>query len=67
MPQYTIYGIVSASKVLGVIEAPSKEDAIEIAWADDAINEEMYISLCHQCEDGIDVGDIYDLEASEVE
>ena len=65
--QYTIYGLVQGSKVLGVIEAPSEEEAIEIAWADDAINEEMYVSLCYQCAGEVELGDIYKLEAEEAE
>ena len=65
MPQYTIYGIMTAGKRLGVIEAPSKKDAIEIAWADDMIANEMYVSLCHQCGGEIDLGEIYELQAEE--
>ena len=61
MAQYTIYGIATISKVLGVIEAETKEDAVEIAWADDMICEEMYFSQPAGCEG--DVGDIFKLEA----
>ena len=67
MAQYTIYGIASASKILGVIEAPSKEDAIEIAWNDDSLRDEWYMSLCHHCANELDIGDIYELDAFKVD
>ena len=67
MAQYKIYGIASAFKILGVIEAPSKEDAIEIAWTDDLLRDEWYMSLCHQCANELDIGDIYELDAFQVD
>ena len=65
MAQYTIYGFATASKVLGVIEAETKEDAIDIAWNDDMLSDEFYMSLCHQCSNGLEIGDIFKLEAEE--
>jgi hypothetical protein len=65
MPRFTIIGIASATKVLGVIEAPTKKDAEDIAWNDDMLHDEWYISLCHHCASDLDVGDIYKIEASE--
>ena len=67
MPQYTIYGIASASKVLGVIEAPSEKDAVEIAWADDAIREEWERSFSEDCALELHIGDIEHIEAVKVE
>jgi hypothetical protein len=65
MPQYKIYGVASVSKVLGVIEAPTKDDAIKIAWNDDRLCDEWYMSLCHRCANKLDIGDIYQLDAEE--
>ena len=64
MTQYTIIGQMSAWKVLGVIEAESAEDAINIAESDDMINQEAsWVSLCHQCADVVELGEIYKYDA----
>ena len=67
MAQYTIIGKMSAWKVLGIIEAESKDDAVEIAVADDMINNEAWVSLCHQCSNEIELGEIYEYEAEEID
>ncbi|MCP4262776.1 MAG: hypothetical protein GY774_35505 [Planctomycetes bacterium] len=65
MAQWTIYGTYTASKVVGVIEAETKEDAIEIAWADDGVSNESHVNLCHACASEIELGDVYEYDAEE--
>jgi hypothetical protein len=51
MPKYTVIGLVSAS-VSAKVEANTPQDAIEAA--------ELCASICHQCADDLDVGDVYE-------
>ena len=67
MAKWRICGIASASKDLGVVEAKTKDDAITNAWNDETLLDEWYMSLCHQCASEIDIGDIYQLEAVEID
>jgi len=67
MPKFRIYGIMTASKVLGEIDAGSKEEALLKADADDEIGGNGFAALCHQCAGEIDLGDIYEYQAEEVE
>lgn len=53
--KYRCYAIVTSSKYLGEVEADSEEEAKN--EASEKFSDEMYISLCHQCASGIDLGD----------
>lgn len=46
MPKYSVNAAVIGSKHLGVFEADTPEKAIEMA-----LDENGYVSLCHQCSD----------------
>jgi len=61
--KYHVYGIMSASVLLGEYEADSKEKAIEMAEQNSSAD--WYPSLCHQCARKVDLGDIQDIEANE--
>ena len=65
MPKFFVYGIVSVSKFLGEYEAETKELAIEMAENDD--DADWSVSLCHQCAKEVDIGDIYDIQADEID
>lgn len=45
--EYIVTGKVEASKIIGVFDAPTDQDAIEIARK----YKNSDIILCHQCED----------------
>lgn len=62
---YRVYGIASASTLVGEYEANSEEEAIRLAQEDREAN--YHISLCHQCAGEVDVGDIYKEHAEEAE
>jgi len=55
---------MSASVIIGVYEADSKEEAIKMAGEDENAN--WMPSLCHQCAKEIDLGDICETEAEEI-
>ena len=59
--EYSIYGIIGASKYLGKVKAKDKEEAIEKGMELDS-----HVSLCHHCSSEIDIGDVYEYEANEV-
>lgn len=45
MPKYSVYGVVTGGKYLGVFEAENKEAAEEMAMNSEAAQ----ISFCHHC------------------
>lgn len=53
MPKYRVYGVMSVTKYFGEIEAPTQNEAVEIAENSD----ENHASLCHQCSRDIDLDD----------
>lgn len=53
MKTYRVYGIWSASKMIGEFKANSKEEAIAAAEKSD----EAYASLCWHCSHEIELGD----------
>ena len=61
--KYKVYGIMTASVLLGEYEANSKEEAEEMAENDKTAD--WYPTLCHQCADDIELSDIYKVEISE--
>lgn len=63
MPRYRVYGAVKATKYIGEIEADSKEEAEEKAWAMD----EAYVSLCNQCSSEAEDPEIDELVIEEIE
>lgn len=66
MKKYRVVGILSASVTLGTYEADSKEKAILMAEDDGQAN--WNPSLCHYCsKSGIELGDIYELDADEID
>ena len=56
MKKYMIYGRVTGLKVLGGVEAESLEAAQEKAYT--SFEEEIHISLCHQCAREVELDEI---------
>jgi hypothetical protein len=56
--KWTVMALVDASYIIGEFEAETGEEAAEKAW-----NEAHSPSLCHQCSDELEAGDVYDLRA----
>lgn len=48
MKSYSVYGVISATKELGIYEANSKEEAEEMA------RKEAKVSLCSMCSNEIE-------------
>lgn len=61
MPKYRVYGKVVGSKYLGEFEAPTKEDAEEMA-----MGENGHVGLCHQCSDECEDPEIVECSVEEV-
>lgn len=59
--KFAVYGVATASKFLGYFEAENEQQAKEMASESD----EYYISLCHHCSRGLDIGDFYEEQAEE--
>ena len=64
MKKYRVYGIATASWLVGEYEADSPEDAEKQAEEDQ--NSGWYQSLCHQCGSDVELGDIYKVESEEM-
>lgn len=62
MPKYRVYGVMSVTKYFGEIEAPTQNEAVEIAENSD----ENHASLCHQCSRELELDD-YSFQKFEVE
>jgi hypothetical protein len=62
--KYNVYGIMTASIFIGEYEAESQEEAEDMANRDSNAN--WMPSLCHQCSNEIDLGDVYKTEVEEV-
>lgn len=60
--RWRVYGIVTGSKYLGEFEAETAEEAEQMA-----VNENGYVSLCHQCADECEDPEIHNCEVVEVE
>ena len=58
--KYRVYGIMTASTVIGTYEADSKEQAIAKAEEDKEAN--WGPGLCHQCAGEVELGDIYETQ-----
>ena len=65
MKKFRVVGILSASVDLGVYEAESEKEAIELAYSSDTANSNP--TLCHKCAHEVEIGDIYKEEVFEVE
>lgn len=65
MKKFRVFGIASASVEIGVYEAENADEAI--ALADEDRNANWHPSLCHHCSREVDLGDVYETEAEEVE
>lgn len=61
--KWNVYAIYTASKHLGEFESDTKEEAIEKAEEDG----DVFVNICHQCADEIEVGDAYEYQAEEKE
>ena len=59
MGKYRVYGIVTGSKYLGIVDAETEMDAINKAFELDA----CYVSLCHQCSSEADGAEIHEIQA----
>lgn len=64
MKKFNVWGIMTASVLVGTYEAESGEEAIEMANEDR--NGNWNPSLCHQCSNEIDLGEVYDTQVDEV-
>jgi hypothetical protein len=60
--KYSVWGSYYASKYLGEVEADTKEEALEKAETEDL---DYYVTLCHQCSDEVEVGDLESFYVSE--
>jgi len=65
MPKYRVYGIIQASKDLGVVEADSKEAAESQVANDPSVD--VLVSLCYQCANEVDLGEVYEFNAELIE
>lgn len=61
MPKYSVNCTVVGGKHVGVYDAETPEQAIEMAEAD------AYVSLCHQCSDACGELECEDFTADEIE
>jgi len=64
MKKFMVYGVISASVVLGTYEAENADEAMALADKDNNAN--WHPSLCHQCSREVDLGDVYETIAEEV-
>lgn len=53
MPKFAVTALFTASKYLGVFEAATEQDAIDMALN----SNENHASLCHQCSDELELDD----------
>lgn len=60
MKKYNVYAMVRGRKFLGTFEASNEEEAIE-----KAIEENGFISLCHQCSSECEDAELENIEAEE--
>lgn len=65
MKKYTVYGIMTASTVVGEYEAESKEEAEEMANNDP--DADWTPCLCHQCSSQVELGDAHSVQVEEIE
>jgi len=65
MPKYRVYGVMTASAVIGEYEANDEEEARELADMDKQAG--WHPSVCHQCAGTIDLGDIYESQVELIE
>jgi len=65
MKKYRVYGIASASTVIGEYEAESEQEAADMAANDQ--NADYDLGLCYQCSRKVEIGDIYEYQAEEIE
>jgi hypothetical protein len=63
MPKYGVYGLVTGSKFLGVVEADTPEEAEEKGFD----LEGCYCSVCNQCSDQIDDPQISEVQVEEID
>lgn len=64
MPKYSVTGVVTGSKHLGVFEAATAEEAIQMAMDDSELTS---VNLCHQCSDDCEDPEIHEAVASKIE
>jgi len=64
MAKFRVYGIATASQLIGEYEANSPGEAKQMAENDD--NGNWFIGLCRQCADEVEIGDVYEVQAEEV-
>jgi hypothetical protein len=67
MAKWRIYGVMTADKFLGEVEADTEEEALMKADESEEINGSAFVSLCHQCAREVNLGDIYEFQASKVD
>lgn len=63
MPKFEVYGKVTGSKYLGVFEAHSEEEAIQLALQSTA----SMVSFCRQCTDNCEDPEINEAVADRIE
>ena len=64
MKKYRVYGLMTASVLLGEYEAEDSEAAIKLAEEDDNAN--WMPTICHQCSREVELNEIYETDAVEV-
>ena len=64
MAKFSVYGLVSATVSFGEYEADTEAQAIALAEDDD--NSNFNPTLCHQCSDEVDLGDVYEVKADKI-
>lgn len=63
--KFRVYGVASASTLIGIYEAESAKEAENIAANDSGADVDM--GLCYHCARKVEIGDIYEYEADEAE
>jgi len=63
MKKYRVYGLMTASVLLGEYEAEDSEAAIKLAEEDDNAN--WMPTICHQCSHEVELNEIYETDAVE--
>lgn len=64
MTKFRVYALMCATKEIGTFEAESEEEAIEMGLNDPECCSE---TLCHYCSDRIELGDIDEVKAEQIE
>ncbi len=67
MKTYRVFGTITAGKYLGTVRANNEIEALEKAENDKDIENETYVSICHQCSNECDDPQITELSVQEID